>query len=72
MSDMNALELADCIEDYGSISTEAAAMLRRQHEAIKVLRDAITKSQECVSWQHTAMTTRDRLEKALTDTENLT
>lgn len=45
---MTALELADYVEGAHpfSMSIEVAAMLRRQHEAIKVLREALQNTKQ--------------------------
>ena len=70
---MNALELADQIEDALGAGTDASSMLRRQHEAIKQLRDALALISETNAID--AMLDPQRAvrvaKQALKDTENL-
>lgn len=92
MSDMNALELADAVEplvltsfhETHYIGRKAAAMLRRQHEAIKQLREALADTAQTLVWmqwgdcrkftQRPLLTVHDAVaatEQALKDTEGL-
>ena len=81
---MTALKIAECFELYacdhkpdgwpairqGTLN-EAAAMLRRQHEAIVELRGAIEESQSLAMWKYTGCGIRNKLEQALADTEEI-
>lgn len=65
---MNALELADMLAGNSSDFVEAAEMLRRQHEVIKQLRDALESIQR-MSYDNSAQA--KVCEKALADTEEI-
>lgn len=64
---MNALELAADLESVG-VYTDAAAMLRRQHEAIQKLREAL---RSCVGVIPVMYCAHRDAQKALKDTEDL-
>ena len=71
---MNALELAADLESVG-VYTDAAEMLRRQHEAIVRLREALRFLHER-EWQdddgHPLLSqAREQTEQALKDTEEI-
>ena len=68
---MNALELADKLINYpcskASLETAAGEMLRAQHEAIRVLREALGE----IEWSNDSKWQSDRARAALAATENL-
>lgn len=72
---MNAIELAEYLEDYSeyerATDIEAADMLRKQHAAIVKLRSAIEESQSLAMWKYTGCGIRNKLEQALADTEEI-
>ena len=63
---MNALEFADFIDAAVGESTETTKTLRRQHEAIVKLREALIELSGMYVVHHNAAT---RAKKALKDTE---
>lgn len=71
---MNSTELADWLDGYGGdMAEQAAILLRRQHEAIVKLREALRFLHER-EWQddeghYLLMQARDAAVKALKDTE---
>ena len=72
---MNAIEIADMLAGTSGDFIEAAEMLRRQHEAIVRLREALRFLHER-EWQdddgHPLLSqAREQTEQALADTENL-
>ena len=69
---MNALELADMLESLTRSTPykrleDAAVMIRRQHEAIKVLREALNS----VIYRGDTLEAWDEANAALAATENL-
>lgn len=63
---MNAERLAEYLEQgHSAFNGSAAAMLRRQHEVIKVLREAL----RGVEWSNDSKWQTDRAKQALKDTE---
>lgn len=81
---MSALEIAECFELYARDHTpdgwpairqgtlnEAAAMLRRQHEAIVKLRAALGTLSYATEWGGDLDSAQDDAEQALKDTEDL-
>ena len=68
---MNALELAEECQDGYPLAPDAiaaAALLRRQHDAIRVLREALTELSGMYVVHHNAAT---RAKQALKDTEEI-
>lgn len=77
---MNALELADQLDRVGKC--DAAEMLRRQHEAIVKLREALADTAQSIAWSQfgecrgftesmplPTITAPEKAKQALTDTE---
>lgn len=78
---MNALELADFYEPQ---SSQVAAMLRKQHEAIRMLRDALEDTAQTLVWMQwgdcrkfthrkllNVQEAVEKTQKTLKDTENI-
>lgn len=73
---MNALELAYQIEAGAAFPAyppmplvDAAAMLRRQHEAIKQLREALSATSVALRIGHNTLVASEQAQQALKDTE---
>ena len=72
---MNALELADYMENTerwnvsGVQMQSCAEMLRRQHEAIKQLREALSATSVALRIGHNTLVALDQADQALKDTE---
>ena len=68
---MNAIELADIIDETVGSITETTKMLRRQYEAILKLRVALGTICYATEWDCDLESAQDDAEKALKDTEDL-
>lgn len=68
---MNAIEIADTLEETYGYPTQASDMLRRQHEAILKLRVALGTLSYATEWGVDLDSAQADAEKALKETEDL-